>query len=77
VGFSFKSRRRNMLAAYFATRRTAVGSQSIRQLLTSVIVTRIDFGRLARDGAPLMFHAVGLWIGVDKMLAPLRETVKI
>jgi hypothetical protein len=26
---------------------------------------------------PLSFHDVGLWIGVDKMLAPFRETVKI
>jgi hypothetical protein len=23
------------------------------------------------------FHDVGLWIGVDKMSAPFRETVKI
>jgi hypothetical protein len=28
-------------------------------------------------GAPLSFHDVGLWIGVDKKLAPFRETVKI
>jgi hypothetical protein len=26
---------------------------------------------------PLSFHDVGLWIGVDNMLAPFRETVKI
>ena len=50
---------------------------------------RIDFGRrtrrrsatLPRDstsrGAPLSFHDVGLWIGVDKKLAPFREPVKI
>jgi hypothetical protein len=32
----------------------------------------------ARDGAFLStFMTLGLWIGVDKMLAPFRETVKI
>jgi hypothetical protein len=31
-----------------------------------------------RDGVFLAaFMAIGLWIGVDKMLAPFRETVKI
>jgi hypothetical protein len=33
---------------------------------------------LARDGAFLSaFMTLGLWIGVDRMLAPFRETVKI
>jgi hypothetical protein len=31
-----------------------------------------------RSVTPLLrLHEVGLWIGVDKMLAPFRETVKI
>jgi hypothetical protein len=33
---------------------------------------------LAHDGTFLSaFMTIGLWIGVDKMLAPFRETVKI
>jgi hypothetical protein len=33
---------------------------------------------LARDGAFLStFMTLGRWIGVDRMLAPFRETVKI
>jgi hypothetical protein len=60
-----------MLAAYLQRGRTSVGSQSAQ------LPTRVGFGSLARNGRPLMSYAAGLWIGVDKMLAPLRETVKI
>jgi hypothetical protein len=40
-----------------------------------------EFGTVPRNGhvreVPISFHVIGLWINVDKMLAPSRETVKI
>ena len=75
MGFSFKSRQRNMPAAYL--QRGESPSDLNPPIVTVRLSTRSGFGRLARDGRPLQLHAVGLWIGVDRMLAPLRETVKI
>jgi hypothetical protein len=49
--------------------------------LISERLTRRRGAALPRNGhvreVPVTFHVIGLWIGVDKMLAPSRETVKI
>jgi hypothetical protein len=45
----------------------------------SVIIVMVSFceARAVAFWQQVVAHVVGLWIGVDKILAPFRETVKI
>jgi hypothetical protein len=52
--------------------RTAVGTQS-----ALIVKPALVLDALRVTGRPLMSCVAGLSVGVDKMLARLRETVKI